>query len=102
MPPSSRKPTPISRSAPSADARSPPPGPFPGNRPDPSRGPIAVPEGAAVPDSFLSAAPLSLDDPDGGRRLARLVARLGPEDSLTIVGALCDFWYAARQYQADP
>ncbi len=37
-----------------------------------------------------------------GRRLARLVDRLGPEDSLTIVGDLCDFWYAARQHRADP
>src|SRR4051812_23129989 len=102
MPPSSRKPTPISRAAPSADARSPLPGPFPGNRPDPSRDLIAVPEGAAVPDYFLSDVHLRLDEPDRGRRLARLVDRLRPEDSLTIVGDLCDFWYAARQYQSDP
>ena len=55
-----------------------------------------------MPDYFLSDVHLRLDEPDRGRRLARLVDRLGPEDSLTIVGDLCDFWYAARQYRADP
>jgi UDP-2,3-diacylglucosamine hydrolase len=55
-----------------------------------------------LPDYFLSDVHLRLDEPDRGRRLARLVDGLEPEDSLTIVGDLCDFWYAARQYRADP
>jgi len=56
----------------------------------------------AVPDYFLSDVHLRLDEPDRGRRLARLVDRLGPGDSLTVVGDLCDFWFAARQTQGDP
>jgi UDP-2,3-diacylglucosamine hydrolase len=55
-----------------------------------------------VPDYFLSDVHLRLDEPDRGRRLALLVDRLGVDDSLTIVGDLCDFWYAARQDRADP
>jgi UDP-2,3-diacylglucosamine hydrolase len=55
-----------------------------------------------VPDYFLSDVHLRLDEPDRGRRLAALVDRLGAGDSLTIVGDLCDFWYAARQIDADP
>lgn len=55
-----------------------------------------------MPDYFLSDVHLRLDQPNRGRRLARLVDRLGPGDSLTIVGDLCDFWYAARQHRADP
>ncbi len=55
-----------------------------------------------MPDYFLSDVHLRIDQPDRGRRLARLVDRLGPADSLTIVGDLCDFWYAARQHRADP
>ncbi len=53
-------------------------------------------------DIFLSDVHLRLDHPDRGARLAGLVDRLGPDDSLTIVGDLCDFWYAARQRSADP
>ena len=55
-----------------------------------------------MPDYFLSDVHLRLDQPDRGCRLASLVDRLGPDDSLTIVGDLCDFWYAARQIHADP
>jgi len=55
-----------------------------------------------VPDYFLSDVHLRLDEPDRGHRLAALVDRLGPTDTLTIVGDLCDFWYAARQMDADP
>ena len=53
-------------------------------------------------DYFLSDVHLRLDQPDRGARLAALVDRLGPDDSLTIVGDLCDFWFAARQRKADP
>jgi UDP-2,3-diacylglucosamine hydrolase len=55
-----------------------------------------------VADYFLSDVHLRLDHPDRGRRLSRVVARLAPSDTLTIVGDLCDFWFAARQRQADP
>ena len=55
-----------------------------------------------MPDYFLSDVHLRLDQPERGRRLASFVDRLGPGDSLTIVGDLCDFWYAARQGHADP
>ena len=55
-----------------------------------------------MPDYFLSDVHLRLDQPDRGRRLARLVDRLGPDDTLTIVGDLCDFWYASRQWRSDP
>ena len=51
---------------------------------------------------FLSDVHLRLDHPDRGERLARLVARLAATDALTIVGDLCDFWFAARQRHADP
>lgn len=56
----------------------------------------------AVPAYFLSDVHLRLDHPERGLRLANLVDRLGPDDSLTIVGDLCDFWYAARQMGGDP
>ncbi|WP_435005318.1 UDP-2,3-diacylglucosamine diphosphatase [Tundrisphaera lichenicola] len=55
-----------------------------------------------MPDFFLSDVHLRLDEPERGHRLARVVDRLGSEDTLTIVGDLCDFWYAARQYRSDP
>ena len=53
-------------------------------------------------DYFLSDVHLRLDQPDRGDRLASLVDRLDPDDSLTIVGDLCDFWFAARQRHDDP
>jgi len=55
-----------------------------------------------VAEYFLSDVHLRLDQPDRGARLATLVDRLGSDDSLTIVGDLCDFWFAARQRAADP
>jgi len=55
-----------------------------------------------VADYFLSDVHLRLDRPDRGARLATLVDRLASDDSLTIVGDLCDFWFAARQRNADP
>ena len=51
---------------------------------------------------FLSDVHLRLDHPDRGARLAAVVDRLGPADALTIVGDLCDFWFAARQRRGDP
>ena len=53
-------------------------------------------------DYFLSDVHLRLDQPDRGDRLARLIDRIEPTDALTIVGDLCDFWFAARQRRADP
>jgi UDP-2,3-diacylglucosamine hydrolase len=52
---------------------------------------------------FASDVHLRLDAPERGRRLARFVAALDPQDdTLTIVGDLCDFWYQARQTRTDP
>ena len=53
-------------------------------------------------DYFLSDVHLRLDHPDRGARLARVVDRLTLADTLTIVGDLCDFWYAARQRRGNP
>lgn len=53
-------------------------------------------------DYFLSDVHLRLDQPERGRRLARVVDQLEPDDRLTIVGDLCDFWFVARQRSADP
>jgi UDP-2,3-diacylglucosamine hydrolase len=52
---------------------------------------------------FVSDVHLRLDEPGRGRRLARLVGALEPrEDTLTIGGDLCDFWYATRQMDSGP
>lgn len=51
---------------------------------------------------FASDVHLRLDRPERGRRLARFVGALRPDDSLTLVGDLCDFWYASRQRNTDP
>ncbi|MHC5538543.1 UDP-2,3-diacylglucosamine diphosphatase [Singulisphaera rosea] len=50
-----------------------------------------------MPAYFASDVHLRLDRPERGRRFARWVDRLGPQDSLTIVGDLCDFWLVSRQ-----
>ena len=55
-----------------------------------------------MPAYFASDVHLRLDRPDRGARFARLVSSLGPGDPLTIVGDLCDFWFASRQRRADP
>ena len=55
-----------------------------------------------MPDYFASDVHLRLDRPDRGHRFARFVGGLRPEDPLTIVGDLCDFWYTSRQRRADP
>ncbi len=46
---------------------------------------------------FASDVHLRLDRPERGRRFARWLASLGSEDTLWIVGDLCDFWFAARE-----
>ena len=50
-------------------------------------------------DFFLSDIHLRLDHPDRGWRLAKFVDSLQATDLLVIVGDLCDFWFATRQYQ---
>lgn len=46
---------------------------------------------------FTSDVHLRLDHPERSRRFGCWVDRLEPEDSLTIIGDLCDFWFASRQ-----
>ncbi len=46
---------------------------------------------------FASDVHLRLDAPERSARFARFVRSLGPDDTLTIVGDLCDFWFASRQ-----
>jgi UDP-2,3-diacylglucosamine hydrolase len=46
---------------------------------------------------FASDIHLRIDRPDRSGRFARWVQSLSPSDSLTIVGDLCDFWFASRQ-----
>jgi UDP-2,3-diacylglucosamine hydrolase len=55
-----------------------------------------------VPSYFLSDVHLRFDHPERARRLATFVDGLGPDDELTIVGDLCDFWFASRQLGGDP
>jgi UDP-2,3-diacylglucosamine hydrolase len=46
---------------------------------------------------------LRIDCPDRARRFARFVSALEPQDdTLTIVGDLCDFWFEARQADVEP
>lgn len=51
---------------------------------------------------FASDVHLRHDRPDRARRFAAWVGALDPADPLTIVGDLCDFWYASRQRTLDP
>jgi UDP-2,3-diacylglucosamine hydrolase len=51
---------------------------------------------------FVSDVHLRIDRPDRGCRFARLVESFAPEDTVVIVGDLCDFWFASRQRDADP
>ena len=55
-----------------------------------------------MPAYFASDVHLRLDRPERAARFARWVDRLRPDDSLTVVGDLCDFWFAARQVRNDP
>jgi UDP-2,3-diacylglucosamine hydrolase len=49
---------------------------------------------------FASDMHLRLDHPDRGHRLALWVETLSPDDSLYLVGDVCDFWFASRQRQS--
>lgn len=51
---------------------------------------------------FASDMHLRLDRPERGRRLARWVASLNPDDALYLVGDVCDFWFASRQAGIEP
>jgi UDP-2,3-diacylglucosamine hydrolase len=53
-----------------------------------------------VADYFASDVHIRLDVPERSRRFAHFVNGLEPgQDTLTIVGDLCDFWYVARQHR---
>jgi UDP-2,3-diacylglucosamine hydrolase len=56
----------------------------------------------SVPAYFVSDVHLRLDRPGRARRFAQWVESLSPADPVTIVGDLCDFWFASRQRRADP
>ena len=51
---------------------------------------------------LLSDVHLRLDRPDRGERLATFVDVLKADDRLIVVGDLCDFWFAARQWKVEP
>jgi UDP-2,3-diacylglucosamine hydrolase len=51
---------------------------------------------------FASDVHLRLDRPDRNARFAHWVDQLSSDDSLVIVGDLCDFWMASRQRKLDP
>lgn len=51
---------------------------------------------------FASDVHLRLDRLDRSERFARWVEQLAGDDSLVIVGDLCDFWMASRQRRLDP
>jgi UDP-2,3-diacylglucosamine hydrolase len=61
-------------------------------------------EGATpVAAFFASDVHLRIDRPERARRFARFVGALEPqEDTLTILGDLCDFWFEARQWNRSP
>ncbi len=48
-------------------------------------------------DYFAGDVHLRLDFPERAARLAAWVATLRPDDALTLVGDLCDFYFASRQ-----
>ncbi len=50
---------------------------------------------------FVSDIHLRPDFPDRGERFTRFVSSLDNEDSLTVVGDLCDFWMATRQSETE-
>lgn len=53
-------------------------------------------------DYFASDIHLKLDDRERSGRFASFVGALESDDSLTIVGDLCDFWFASRERGRDP
>lgn len=59
--------------------------------------PEAVPRDLLMAYYFLSDVHLRLDYPDRAERLAQFVRGLEVQDSVIILGDLCDFWMASRQ-----
>jgi UDP-2,3-diacylglucosamine hydrolase len=55
-----------------------------------------------VPHYFVSDIHLRNDRPDRDRRFRAWLNRLTPDDSLVIVGDLCDFWMGSRRAHDDP
>jgi UDP-2,3-diacylglucosamine hydrolase len=55
-----------------------------------------------VPHYFASDIHLRNDRPDRDRRFRAWLDRLTPDDSLLIVGDLCDFWMGSRRAHDDP
>ncbi len=55
-----------------------------------------------MPAYFASDMHLRLDRPDRARRLAQWVGGLNPDDTLHLLGDVCDFWYATRQIGPGP
>ncbi|WP_199756666.1 UDP-2,3-diacylglucosamine diphosphatase [Tautonia sociabilis] len=55
-----------------------------------------------MPDYFVSDVHLRLDRPERSSRFSAFVLGLEADDSLTVVGDLCDFWFASRQLGLDP
>ncbi|QDV37259.1 UDP-2,3-diacylglucosamine diphosphatase [Tautonia plasticadhaerens] len=53
-------------------------------------------------DYFASDIHLKLEDRERSGRFASFVESLEPDDALTIVGDLCDFWFASRERGQDP
>ena len=50
---------------------------------------------------FVSDVHLRLDHPERGRRFVEFVSRLKSDDSLMIVGDLCDFWMGTRNSESE-
>jgi len=50
---------------------------------------------------FASDVHLRLDHPERGCRFVQFVSKLEPNDSLTIVGDLCDFWMGSRSTEQE-
>ena len=55
-----------------------------------------------MPVYFASDMHLRPDRPDRADRLARWVNTLRPDDTLHLLGDVCDFWYATRERARDP
>ena len=55
-----------------------------------------------VPHYFASDVHLRNDRPDRDRRFRAWLSRLTRDDSLVIVGDLCDFWMGSRRTHDDP
>ena len=54
-----------------------------------------------MPVYFASDMHLRLDRPDRAERLSHWVNSLNPDDTLHLLGDVCDFWFATRQLRGD-